>query len=532
MDHAQHPAKEPMEEPAKEPMDAQADAWANADDWRHLVAMNSDGILVVDQQGVVRFANPAVSTLFGGKRLEVGDLFGFPVSAGETTELDTWLPGGLSRVLEMRVSAMHWRGQPSFLASLRDITDRKGVETELSRAKETAERANHAKSVFLATMSHEIRTPLNAIIGTSELMESSNSPEEWREAMGVIQESGRALLTLINDVLDLAKIESGTEERQDERFAPGALLDGVYRIMRLPAVAQKKLTLTARVDPEVPPLVIGDVRRIRQVLINLTGNAIKFTRTGAVRIGVGVRTTTAEGAVLRFSVEDTGIGIPRDKQQVIFEAFAQADPSIARRFGGTGLGLAISVRLARMLDGRLWVESEPDQGSRFFLEVPVRLAASAPPGSQMVIPSPLPPSPKRLAQARVLLVEDNSLNQMVILKMFRRLGVTPELAVSGAEVRAWMEKERFDMIFLDLELPDASGHDLALWQRNRERSLGLSPSVLVAFTASTFESDRLRCLEVGMNDFLSKPTRMEELKTMLGRWLGGDSPRPASPLAP
>ncbi|MBF0273185.1 MAG: response regulator [Magnetococcales bacterium] len=503
---------------------------ADADDWRHLVAMNSDGILVVDHHGVVCFANPAVSSLFGGKRLDVGDLFGFPVSAGETTELDTWLPGGISGVLEMRVSAITWRGHPAFLASLRDITDRKGVEIELSRAKEAAERANHAKSVFLATMSHEIRTPLNAIIGTSEWMEGSDSPEEWREAMDVIQESGRALLTLINDVLDLAKIESGAEERQDERFSPGELLDGVYRIMRLPAVEQKRLALTVCVDEEVPPLVIGDVRRIRQVLINLTGNAIKFTRTGAVRIGVGVQSCQYEKVVLRFSVEDTGIGIPHDKQQVIFDAFAQADSTIARRFGGTGLGLAISVRLARMLDGRLWVESEPDRGSCFFLEVPVTLA----PGEALQRPSPATvpsafASPERLAQARILLAEDNTLNQMVILKMFRRLGVTPELAISGAQVQERVEEQRYDLIFLDLELPDASGHDLAIWLRKRERTLALSPAVLVAFTASTFESDRLRCLEVGMNDFLSKPTRMNDLKAMLGRWLREESRLPAPP---
>ncbi|NGZ07267.1 MAG: response regulator [Magnetococcales bacterium] len=496
--------------------------WTDSADLRHLVAMNSDGLLVINRHGEVCFSNPAITTLFGGQELAPGELFGYPVAAGESTELECRGPDGRIRVVEMRVTPLTWEGQPAFLAALRDITDRKQVEQELSRAKEEAERANQAKSAFLATMSHEIRTPLNAIIGMSELMRASDSIAEWREGLGVIRESGQALLTLINDVLDLAKIESGAEERQDERFSPRALIEGIHRIMHLPAVEQKGLKWTAFVTEGVPQQVIGDVRRIRQVLINLSGNAIKFTQQGGVRIAVDVESRTEERVVLHFSVADSGIGIPHDKQQVIFEAFTQADPTIGRRFGGTGLGLAISMRLTRLMEGRLWVESVPGAGSCFHLSVPLTVAEEVTSDQSPGRSLPLVCTPERLARARILLAEDNPLNQMVIVKMFKRLGTQPDLAGSGAELRARMEQHPYEMIFLDLELPDGSGYDLARWLRTREQQRGLTPAILVAFTASTFASDRQKCREAGMNDFLSKPTSMEELNAMLGKWLGGD----------
>ncbi|MBF0418056.1 MAG: response regulator [Magnetococcales bacterium] len=491
------------------------------DDLRQLVAMTSDGILVVDRHGVVRFVNPAMVALFGGRRLEVGDPFGFPVVAGETTDLETWSPHGRSRILEMRVNAIHWHGHPAFLATLRDITDRKGVEIELARAKESAERANHAKSVFLATMSHEIRTPLLAILGTSELLESTPSPEEWREGIGVIRESGQALLTLINDVLDLAKIESGTEERQEEPFEPRVLLAGVERIMRPHAVGQKGLTLTARIDDRIPPILIGDVRRIRQILINLTGNAIKFTHHGGIDLSIILESRIPDEVILNFEVKDTGIGIPLNKQKTIFEAFTQADPSIVRHYGGTGLGLAISSRLARMLKGRLNVTSEEGQGSRFTLSVPLRVLSDAPRIPTPTTPTPTPPSvpPERLAQARILLTEDNPLNRAVIVKMFRRLGVVPDLAATGTEVRNLVESRRYDIVLLDLELPDISGYDLAIWLRTREKRLSLKPLTLIAFTASTLTSDRQTCQEVGMDDFLGKPAGIDALDAMLRKHL-------------
>ncbi|MBF0263272.1 MAG: response regulator, partial [Magnetococcales bacterium] len=339
---------------------------------------------------------------------------------------------------------------------------------------------------------------------------------------GVIRESGRALLTLINDVLDLAKIESGAEERQDEPFDPRALLGGVEQIMRPPAVGQKGLRFTTHVAEAVPSTLIGDARRIRQILINLIGNAIKFTHQGHIDLTLTLESRIPGEAILNFVVEDSGIGIPIDKQKTIFEAFAQADPSIVRRFGGTGLGLTISSRLARMLRGRLSVTSEPGHGSRFCFTVPLALPQDvAPLATPPFEPASTPTAQlqERLTRARILLTEDNPLNREVLVKMFRRLGVNPDLAASGAEARNLVEKQGYDIVLLDLELPDISGYDLAIWLRDREKRLGLKPSILIAFTASTLTSDRQRCQEFGMDDFLSKPAGLDELGSMLCKYI-------------
>ncbi|NGZ29349.1 MAG: response regulator, partial [Magnetococcales bacterium] len=278
---------------------------------RNLVDQNVDGILIIDQQGRVRFANPAVETLFGKGRISLGDEFGFPVAVGETTELDIVpRPGEKDKVAEMRVSQTMWERQPAFLASLRDISERKAREVELQQAKLAAEIANRAKSTFLATMSHEIRTPMNAIMGMTELLESTTNQEEWQEGLRVIHDSGQSLLTLINDILDLAKIEAGEISLSEESFCLRDLLDSSINIMRLAAERQKGLRLIITIAPGTPDIIQADHRRIRQVLINLLGNAVKFTEKGEIELAVHWIYGIGSGGQLQFSVRDTGIGIP------------------------------------------------------------------------------------------------------------------------------------------------------------------------------------------------------------------------------
>ncbi len=402
------------------------------DSFRNIVSNNTDGILILDLHGYVCFANPAIATLFAGKSLQVGDLFGFPIVVNEATELDIVPFGPHRRIAEMRVSHTQWHGQNAFLASLRDITQRKQLEEEMWRAKKGAELANQAKSSFLAVMSHEIRTPIGAIIGIIDLLEESPLDQEQKEFVGWLKESSESLLTLINDILDISKVEAGELELVCAEFSLKDLLHGVTQIIRH-RIQQKGLYFHIEWHPETPTAIVGDSARMRQILLNLLSNAVKFTQQGSIRLRIFAKQQENEGAWLHFEVIDTGIGIPQQRQSVIFDDYVQADPTIARRYGGTGLGLGISKRLAHLMGGRISLSSQEGEGSCFTLQLPLERPAHIPARLLASQTQTEAPASYDLSGRRVLLLECSPVERLVLSRALASTGLAVQECATWEE---------------------------------------------------------------------------------------------------
>jgi PAS domain S-box-containing protein len=408
-------------------------------------------------------------------------------------------------------------GSPARVAGTHlDVTEYKEITEALAKARDAALAASRAKSSFLANMSHEIRTPMNGIIGTSELLLESAQDERQRELAEIILFSSTALLTILNDILDFSKIEAG--KLQMER-APFDLHAAVRQSLNLfsPAAGRKKLSLTAEIDPTVPCWIWGDSGRLRQILLNLIGNALKFTEQGGVAVRCRRVASSENSLQVEFEINDTGPGMGSEVLDLLFQPFQQADGSITRRHGGTGLGLAISKHLAELMHGSITVSSVAGEGSTFRLTLDVSEAPAATP----VAPRRTSGKPSTLVSARILLAEDNPVNQKVAALMLQRLGHSVDIVSNGREAIEAAGREHYDAILMDCQMPQVSGYEAT---RQIRCSAGAGPRPpIIALTANSMSADREACLEAGMDDYVRKPVTLEALANVLDKWMVSSS---------
>ncbi len=392
---------------------------------------------------------------------------------------------------------------------LRMISERESWAIATRLAQIEAERANRTKSDFLASMSHEIRTPMNGILGFAQLLRDSNLPPPQQRHATHILDAGASLLAIINDILDVSKIEAGKLELENIRFSPTAVIDGAISIIRTQA-AEKNLAVTVDIGADVPAYFLGDPTRLRQILLNLLSNAIKFTDKGGIGVTVTRQTGGVYGSLLRFEVYDTGMGIAEEKQKSLFENFTQVDNTIARRFGGTGLGLAISKRLAEAMGGKIGVVSIPRQGSTFWFTVD--LPETDAPDNTAAAET----SPTASRKARILVAEDVPMNQTIIEAMLKAAGHDVTLANNGREAIEAFRQGSFDLVFMDMSMPEMDG----LSATRAIRKLGGQGQTvpIVALTANAMADEIAACRAAGMNDHLSKPITREALLRVVAAW--------------
>jgi PAS domain S-box-containing protein len=465
------------------------------------------------------------------------------VVSGETTEIclyrqrrkdggEVWLEAAY-RLAGGEATA----GEPEVVATVRDVSRRRRAELAmaetadrlkasnmmLAEARERAEMAARSKANFLANMSHEIRTPMNGVVGFTDLMLQGELSEDQRRRAELIADSGRSMVRLLNDILDLSKIEAGQMTVAAAPFDLAHALRACAKLVR-PAIEQKGVALRHDMSESLPELVLGDGLRVRQIVLNLLGNAAKFTSSGEIVLSARVSWQSG-GAVLLIGVEDTGIGIAMERQAAIFEDFVQADASITPQFGGTGLGLAISARLARLMGGELQLESELGRGSRFSLVLPLTVAQRPADFDADVMPAT---APALARSAHVLVAEDHDINQLLIRDMLDRLGCSHALATDGREavemvIAASAAGNPFSIVLMDVQMPDVDG--LEATRRIRAAGFDGAAVPIVALTANAYAEDVADCLDAGMQAHLCKPVMMADLAATLHRW--GAAPAPA-----
>jgi PAS domain S-box-containing protein len=522
-----------------------------------IIACTPDGLITVFNSGAERMLGYTAEEVVGkktpaifhleseviarGRELteELGttvrgfDVFGAKARRGQSEEREwTYVRKDSSQLLvQLTVSAAHdANGKLIGTVGLaQDITARKRYESQLQEAKERAEQADRTKSDFLATMSHEIRTPMNGVIGMTGLLLDTGLDAEQRKLAETIRTSGESLMGLLNDILDFSKIESGQLSLEEIDFDLRQVVEHSVELMAGQAQA-KGVALVCEVDPEKTTQVRGDPRRLQQILTNLISNAIKFTRIGEVTVRALVEAEWETEIVVRFEIKDTGIGIPLETQGQLFQPFVQADSSTSRKFGGTGLGLAICKRLTESMNGSIGVESVPGVGSTFWVllkfprQIGIQLELPAVADSQKIKPFLRSTASAAPHHERILLAEDNIVNQQVALGNLRQLGFRADVVTNGFEVLHALESQNYDIILMDCQMPDLDGYDAARAIRQREGQT--RRTWIIAMTANVMAGDREKCLAAGMDDYISKPLKRSELQLALARVAG----KPAQPL--
>ncbi len=501
-----------------------------------LLEATPTAIYLKDMQGRYLRFNQAFEALFGISRADWIGKTVFELVPGEGAMMDakdqelflTGAPQTYEASFHNRTTGevragLYWKApltdsqgrRTGLVGTILDITEKNRFEQALREAKRAAEAANQAKSNFLANMSHEIRTPMNGVIGMTDLALDTDLSAQQREYLGIVKNSAQSLMVILNDILDFSKIEAGKLQMEAVEFSLASLLSDTLKTLTARA-RRKSLTLDCHLPPDLPERVIADPVRIRQVLSNLCDNAIKFTEHGGVVVQVDVESSSASSLQLHFAVRDTGMGIPADKQQGIFEAFSQADASTTRKFGGTGLGLTICARLVELMSGRLWLESQPAQGSTFHFTIQVQLAASvgvpmAPSASSREVLAPEVQAPS--AQS-VLLVEDHPINQMLATTLLKKWGYQVVLAQNGQEAVLLFPSQRWDAVLMDMQMPVMGGLEATRLIRASESG---RRTPIIAMTANAMAADRQACLDAGMDDHLSKPFQAAALQAVLKR---------------
>lgn len=520
-----------------------------------IIATDIDGVIDVFNAGAERMLGYTADEMVGlqtplilhlesevhARSAELTQEFGRPVegfrvfvenaSLGNPEEREwTYVRKDGSRLpINMVVTSRRDRGGKviGFLGIATDISARKRAEADILKAKEAAEAANRAKSDFLANMSHEIRTPMNAIIGMTELVLDSELNVTQREYLAMVHESGESLLSVINDILDFSKIEAGKLSLERLPFNIREVLGDTLKSLSLRA-HRKRLELVCHIAADVPFAVEGDPHRLRQMVINLVGNAIKFTEAGEVVLDVTVDRMEQAGPMLHFRVADTGVGIPQEKMDTIFEAFEQADTSTTRRYGGTGLGLAIVSRLVDLMDGNIWVESEVGRGSEFHFTARLGNASAD------LIPSISEIHPPVLRGLRVLVVDDNATSRRILVEMLTNWGLQPQAVSTVSEGIEELEGAHargapYALILTDSNMPDQDGFELALQIRNRP---GLCGSLIMMLTSADRSDDQSRCQDLSISAYLIKPVKQSELLDAIMQAVGTKTPLAGSAVAP
>ncbi|HLK50515.1 MAG TPA: PAS domain S-box protein [Bryobacteraceae bacterium] len=505
---------------------------------RSLIESTQDWVWEVDVQGRYTYCSPRITNLLGYGPEEVLGRTPFdfmdPEEAARCRAAFVSIVRERAPIRNLANTNLHKNGHPVILESNglaildengqltgyrgidRDITERRLAERELQRAKEAAEAANRAKSEFLANMSHEIRTPMNGILGMADIMLETELTAQQRDYLGIVKDSAESLLTILNDILDLSKIEAGKLDFESAPFDLRAALGPTIRALTLSA-QRKSLQLNYFVAPNIPRVLVGDPGRLRQILLNLVGNAVKFTERGRVTVRLEQDSADREYVWLRLSVADTGVGIPSSRLEAIFDPFAQADNSTTRRYGGTGLGLTIARELTEMMHGRLTVESTVDVGSTFHCTLRLQLADPLQTAAILnPVPSPISAAARcnPAACGPILVADDNPVNQSIAAALLRRQGYQVELALNGREAVETVRGKPVTAVLMDVQMPEMDGFEATAAIRRLEAGTGTHVPI-IAMTAHAMKGDRERCLDAGMDGYVSKPVHAHELLALL-----------------